>query len=396
MYSCTIIGLSDSQRQWFQSDVAYVIAQGKIFSGGIRHHELVKKMLPKDAVWIDVTVPLDDVYKEYEKYEEIIIFASGDPLFYGLAGTLKRVFPKTNIKVYPTFNSLQMLAHKMCLPYQDMHAVSLTGRPWKKFDEALINDEPLIGCLTDKRHTPHAIWQRMSLYGFDNYTMTVGENLGNENKERIGFYDETLDYAMPNCIILQQKTARRKRLGIPDTEFYLLDGREKMITKMPVRLATICAMELHEKCSMWDIGFCTGSISIEARLAFPHLDITAFEIREEGKQLMEMNSRKHHAPGIVYTIADFTKLDITPYPKPDAVFIGGYGGKMKEIIQKVYNILLPGGCIVFNSVSERSKEEFCLIAKDLSMKAEIVHTIKSDDNNPITILRAKKQDSKSI
>ncbi len=395
MYRCTIIGLSDSQRQWFSPDVIDIIAQGKIFSGGIRHHDIVKEILPKDAVWINVTVPLTDVYKEYEKHDEIIIFASGDPLFYGLAGTLKRVFPTTDIQVYPSFNSLQMLAHKMCLPYQDMHAVSLTGRPWDKFDEALINGEPLIGCLTDRRHTPHAIWQRMIHYGYDNYTMTVGENLGNESKERIGLYDESREYSIPNCIILQQQTVRRKRLGIPDTEFYLLNGREKMITKMPVRLATISALNLHERCSMWDIGFCTGSISIEARLAFPHLHITAFEIREEGKQLMELNSQKHHAPGIEYAIADFTKLDITPYPAPDAVFIGGYGGKMREIIQKAYSVLIPNGCIVFNSVSEKSKEEFCTIAKEMRMEVEMVHTIKSDDNNPITILRATKADTPS-
>ncbi len=393
MYRCTIIGLSDSQRQWFSPNVAKEIAQGKIFSGGIRHHEIVRHILPEGAVWIDVTVPLADVYKEYEKHDEIIIFASGDPLFYGLAGTLKRIFPETSIKVRPTFYSLQTLAHKMCLPYQDMHAVSLTGRPWHKFDEALINGEPLIGCLTDRHHTPHAIWQRMSEYGFDNYTMTVGENLGNENKERIAPYDENRNYSIPNCIILQQKAVRRKRLGIPDSEFYLLDGREKMITKMPVRLATLSAMELHERCSMWDIGFCTGSISIEAKLAFPHLHITAFEIREEGRQLMELNSRKHHAPGIEYAIADFTKLDITPYPRPDAVFIGGYGGKMREIIHKAYTALMPGGCIVFNSVSEKSKEEFCTIANETAMRIETIHTIKSDDNNPITILRAKKCDS---
>ncbi len=69
--------------------------------------------------------------------------------------------------------------------------------------------------------------------------------------------------------------------GIPDTEFALLNGREKMITKMPIRLLTLQALELSRRQVFWDIGFCTGSVSIEAKQLFPHLQIEAFEIRPE-------------------------------------------------------------------------------------------------------------------
>jgi precorrin-6Y C5,15-methyltransferase (decarboxylating) len=49
------------------------------------------------------------------------------------------------LTVFPAFNSLQMLAHRMQLPYERMRAVSVTGRPWDALDEALIQGEPLIG-----------------------------------------------------------------------------------------------------------------------------------------------------------------------------------------------------------------------------------------------------------
>lgn len=383
-----IIGLSDSHRQYLQPEAVEHIRSGKVFSGGKRHHELVRHLLPDDAVWIDITVPLDNVFKQYEQYEDIIIFASGDPLFYGFANTIKRLYPEMQMKVLPAFNSLQMLAHRLNMAYQDMRAVSLTGRPWDKFDEALICGEQLIGCLTDRNKTPNAIWKRMLDYGYDNYMMYVGENLGNEERERISIFEEGNEYDNPNCIILKRKSLIRQGFGIPDSYFHLLNGRSRMITKMPIRLASIAAMELDRKNSFWDIGFCTGSISIEAKLAFPHLHITAFEIRKEGKELMEANSRKFHAPGINAVIGDFLTADISRLESPEAVFIGGYGGRMKEMLAKVKTVLAADGCIVFNSVSEESRTTFIEATTALGMKPEILHTIKVDDNNPITILRA--------
>ena len=181
----TVIGMSDSRQVWFPPQVTKVIAAGRVFSGGKRHHEIVASLLPSGAVWIDITVPLEAVFEEYKKYDDIVVFASGDPLFYGFGVTLKREFPEAALEVFSAANSLQMLAQRMLLPYADMRCVSLTGRPWDAFDEALIRDERLMGVLTDKVKTPAAIAARMHEYGYDNYRITVGEQLGNEESERV-------------------------------------------------------------------------------------------------------------------------------------------------------------------------------------------------------------------
>lgn len=388
MDKCYIIGLSDSHRLCLTPEVMKIISAGKVFSGGMRHHEIIADILPSKYVWINITIPISDVLEKYRHHDELVIFASGDPLFYGFANTVKRVFPEVQMKVFPTFNSLQLLAHKLNLAYNDMYTVSLTGRPWDRLDEALIRGERLIGCLTDKNKTPHEIWQRMHTYGYDNYDMYVGENLGNEEKESFGRYNPAKGYSNPNCIILEQRKLIRQNIGIPDEAFHLLDGRSRMITKMPVRMASLSALQLAEKKSFWDIGFCTGSVSIEAKLAYPHLKVTAFEIRDEGNELMLANSRKFHAPGIDARIGDFCNMDISDCPQPDAVFIGGYGGKMKEVLMKVKNVLSHSGCIVFNSVSETSRDSFFSITRELGMTTEILHTITVDGNNPITIMRA--------
>lgn len=391
-----VIGISDAPRPFFSPEVLDVIRQGRIFSGGKRHYGLVAPYLPDGSTWIDITVPLDAVFKQY--HDEVIVFASGDPLFFGFANTIKRKMPDAEIVLYPTFNSLQTLAHRLVLPYHDMRIVSLTGRPWPEFDRALIERANKIGVLTDREHTPAAIARRMLDYGYDNYTMHVGEHLGNPKKEHITtltleqVVEHDFDY--PNCLILCGHTTTRP-FGIPESEFALLNGREKMITKAPIRLLTLQAMELQQKSVLWDIGFCTGSVSIEARLQFPNLHVEAFEIRPECEALMHENSRRHGAPGINVHMGDFLEANIEDLPRPDAVFIGGHGGKLKEIMTKVLTVLTDNGIIVMNSVTSPmvhtdSHQLFNEACQELGLTQDQPTHIILNDNNPIEILKCRR------
>ena len=394
-----VIGISDAPEPFFTPEIQEIIKNGRVFTGGKRHHEIVAPLLPTDAQWIDITTPLDDVFEQYQSLTfDIIVFASGDPLFFGFANTIRRKMPEAEIVLYPTFNSLQLLAHRLVMPYHDMRIVSLTGRPWPEFDKALIERTTKIGILTDKEHTPAAIAQRMIDYGYTNYQMHVGEHLGNPSLECVTTLslDEASqrEFSHPNCLIIEQQGEMPTRLfGIPDADFTLLDGREKMITKMPIRLLTLQALELRKKNVLWDIGFCTGSVSIEARLQFPHLQICAFEIRPECEGIIQENTRKFGAPGIDIQIGDFLETDLSALPRPDAVFIGGHGGKLKKIMAKVKTVLAENGCIVMNSVkaplvktdSHQLWDEAC---QELNLRQAPPTKIILNDNHPIEILKA--------
>ena len=414
-----VIGITDNPNPWFPPEVMEIIRKGRSFSGGKRHHEIVASLLPADAQWIDITAPLDAVFEKYHKLSiihyplSIIIFASGDPLFFGFANTIKRKIPEAEMVLYPSFNSLQMLAHRLVMPYHDMRIVSLTGRPWPEFDRALIERAEKIGILTDKEHTPATIAQRMLDYGYTYYNMYVGEHLGNPALEKVSMLSleeaTQRDFDYPNCVILQRITQRALGsaallckepsllcpFGIPDSEFTLLDGREKMITKMPIRLLTLQALDLPCRHVFWDIGFCTGSVSIEARLQFPHLQIEAFEIRPECEAIIQENACRFGAPGINIHMGDFLETDIASLPRPDAVFIGGHGGKLKEMMAKVLTVLVPDGIIVMNSVkapkvltdSHQLWDEAC---QALGLKQEPPTKIILNENHPIEILRCKK------
>ncbi|MBQ9649987.1 MAG: precorrin-6y C5,15-methyltransferase (decarboxylating) subunit CbiE [Prevotella sp.] len=409
-----VIGITDNPKPYFPPEVMDIIRNGKVFSGGKRHHEIVAPLLPADAEWIDITAPLDAVFNNYQlssvrsalplgsskNCQFIIIFASGDPLFFGFANTIRRKMPEAEVVLYPAFNSLQMLAHRLVMPYHDMRIVSLTGRPWPEFDKALIEQAVKIGVLTDREHTPAAIAQRMMDYGYTSYKMSVGEHLGNPTLERVSTLSleeaAQRDFDYPNCVILHSWSKRQSRFGIPDSEFTLLDGREKMITKMPIRLLTLQALDLPRRHVFWDIGFCTGSVSIEARLQFPHLQIHAFEIRPECEAIIHENARRFGAPGINVHIGDFLS---TPLPLgegvPDAIFIGGHGGHLKEIMAKALRYLAPDGCIVFNSVSSPKVhtdshqlwDEACTA---LGLQQEPPLRIQLNEYNPIEILKCSR------
>jgi len=405
-----VIGITDQPAPFFPPEVLDVIRSSRVFSGGQRHHDIVAPLLPAGAEWIDITVPLDNVFERYQTVPAdtpVVVFASGDPLFFGFANTIRRRLPDADISVYPTFNSLQMLAHRLLLPYHDMRIVSLTGRPWPELDRALIEHVPKIGILTDREHTPAAIAHRLLDYGYTHYSMHVGEHLGNPDLERITTLSLTdaaeRHFNFPNCLILSPLPSPLfPTFGLPDSSFALLDGREKMITKMPIRLLSLQALDLPGRTVLWDIGACTGSVSIEARLLFPHLRIEAFEIRPECEAIIEENMRRHRAPGIGIHIGDFCSVcsdAISTTPPPDAVFIGGHGGHLRQIMALVKTCLRPGGVIVMNSVSSPVVEQRCPrpssrqlfeeACSELGFRLLPPTHIKLNDYNPIDILKCE-------
>ena len=388
-----VVGISDERDVQLPAAVRERIARGHVFSGGRRHREIVGGWLPEGAVWIDITVPLDRVFEQYRDYRDIIVFASGDPLFFGYAVTLRRVFPDAAIETCPSFNSLQLLVHRLGMPYNEMIPVSLTGRPWDDFDAALIERRPLLGILTDREKTPAVIARRMIEYGYgDDYRMHIGERLGNETDERIRTLTlaeaVAATFTHPNNLILERIRRRPRPFGIPESEFHLLDGRVKMITKRPVRLLSLSMLDLHNRTSLWDVGFCTGSVSVEARLQFPHLRVTAFEIRPGCREILAANCRRFGTPGITPVMGDFMEADTTDLPAPDAVFIGGHGGRLADMLRKIDGVMRPGGVIVFNSVSEESRQLFTDGLAAIGRRITEYVRLTVDAHNAIDVMKA--------
>lgn len=389
-----VIGVHESS-DFSEIRTTFSLEKYSVFSGGRRHYELVKSFLPSNHCWIEIQGNIQEVFNQYAAIATpIVVFASGDPLFYGFANTIKKYRPSAKVKTFPTFNSLQLLCHAASIDYSELYAASVHGRTWGKLDEALIRGYKLIGVLTDKEKSPAAIARRMKEYNFNNYRIVIGEALGSKQEKVIELSIEEAskgDYNNLNCVLLIQLSKSTEVFGIPDDLFEGLDNRPNMITKMPIRLITLSQLNLSYAQCLWDIGFCTGSVSIEAKLQFTHLNIIAFEKRLECDQIFEENTRRFSAPGIKKVMGDFFEIDLTRYPTPDSVFIGGHGNNLEKMVKRVDKVLVPGGRIVMNVVKEESRATFVKTVKDLSYDLLSPIAITVDAHNPITILTAEKR-----
>jgi len=390
-----VIGISDQTEPVLTLEVQEVINSSSVFSGGSRHYELVKDLLPPNHQWIDVLVPLKQTFEQYRQIKEaIVVFASGDPLFFGIANTIRSELPNASMHVYSCFNSLQMLAQHCLLPYGNMLIATLTGRPWENLDKELINGTGLIGVLTDRKKTPSAIAQRMLDAGLTNYKVYLGERMGGERQIVRELSVEALsdtDTIMPNCLILEKTSHFERTAGIHESAFNHLAGRPKMITKRSLRLMSLSMLKLDTAKVFWDIGFCTGSVSIEVKQAKPAIEVFAIEKREESAELMASNQKKFRTPGINWCIDDFYTCNLEQWHTPDRVFIGGHGGKLPQMLERLNHYLQPGGIIVFNAVSSETASIFIKTALDLKLVISDQMHLTQDDHNPVSIIQASKR-----
>ena len=391
----TLIGIGNAAPVQLSEEVRRLVARHQVFSGGDRHHELVKDLLPKGYQWVSMKGRFNEAVHDYATAgQPIMIFASGDPYFYGIGNTLKRRVPEKPFRAYPYFNCLQLLCHRLQFDYAKVNNVSVHGRGWEALDEALITGHAAIGVLTDEDKSPATIAKRLLEYGFSGYTMAIGEELEGENeKVQQLTLSEAAKYtqaAALNCVLLSRKAPQKLAMGIPDGDFEGLPGRPGMITKQPIRLALLAALKLHQAATFWDVGSCTGSIAIEARRMYPQLKVTAFEKRTACATIILNNAKRHHAPGIQACIGDVFETNLHAFEKPEAVFIGGHGGRLAELIRLIDQHLTPGGTLAINAVTEQSAQVFPEACEALGYQQQVPLTMGINGYNTIKIMSATK------
>ncbi len=141
-----------------------------------------------------------------------------------------------------------------------------------------------------------------------------------------------------------------QRFGIPDKEFYQRKPREGLITKQEVRAVSLAKMGLTSESVLWDIGAGSGAISIEASFLARKGRIYAIEKNEADTAIIRDNVRKFQVHN-VEVVQTFAPDGLSELADPTAVFIGGSGGRMIEILDLACHRLKPGGRIAINIVA---------------------------------------------
>lgn len=353
-----IIGIPPDGASSLPSHIYKLIEQAEMVFGGKRLLDMFPA-LSSEKIIISNNLPrVTTLLKKYTGRRHIVVLSSGDPNLYGIAGYLAGKLSKESIEIIPAVSAMQVAFSCIKESWTDAVFASVHSRPIEDIID-IVRSNNKIGLFTDEKHSPAAIAKVLLEHGIDDYWGYVCERLGSGDQKIIeaNLHDLCLiDSNTPNILILI-KTRKEKVSalipqypGIPDEEFYRRKPKGGLITKQEVRAISLSKMGLTVESVLWDIGAGSGAVSIEASLIARKGRIYAIEKNEMDISNIKKNIRKFHAFNveIVHTRAPENLDKLSP---PSAIFIGGSGGKMKEIVEAVDGKLMPGGRIVINIVA---------------------------------------------
>lgn len=333
-----------------------------------------------------------------------VILASGDPLFYGIGGFLAKKLP---LEIYPTMSSIQLAFSRMKESWQDAYLTSLHGRSIKGFAQRIDGREK-VAILTDEVNNPNAIASYLKHFGMNEYKAFVAENLDGA-EEKVGWYSldemETQSFSPLNVVILKAMTKPKQYpLGIDDEEFSQRKPDKGLITKKEIRVLSLQAMELHSSSIVWDIGTCTGSIAIEAGKIAREGQIFAIEKNAPDLENCMLNQQKFRVD--LTTVHAKAPEGLETFPDPDAIFIGGSGGEMEELLQVCTKRLKKNGKLVMNAATIENlykavttlKENGCVVSilqAQLARSKPILDMTRFVPLNPIYIITAYREDKEN-
>lgn len=193
-----------------------------------------------------------------------------------------------------------------------------------------------------------------------------------------------------------------KIVYIKDEEF--IRGNCPM-TKEEIRILSIAKMELKEYYNVLDIGAGTGSVAIQASKLCPQGKVIGIERDEEALEVLYKNKEKFNAQNLTVIAGEALALEPQIDIVFDAVFVGGSGGNIEEIIRNYSLKLKLEGKIVMNFITVDNLYKAMKTLKELNFEVECsqisVSKTKGESymlfaGNPIFIVCGRKQRTKEI
>jgi precorrin-6B C5,15-methyltransferase / cobalt-precorrin-6B C5,C15-methyltransferase len=198
------------------------------------------------------------------------------------------------------------------------------------------------------------------------------------------------------------KTTREDwTFGIPEEAFAHRKPKIGLITKTEVRVISLAKMRLREKSVVWDIGAGSGSVSIESALLARSGRIFAVEKNEEDVALIRENIERFGTRHVQVIHAKAPDR-LETLPDPDAVFIGGSGSRMGDILERCWGRLRTPGNLVVNLATIENLSEAYHFFKERGIKptvtlvqisrdSEILELVRFDALNPVFIIHVEKK-----
>ncbi len=355
-----IIGVGDGGFESLTSAARSTIEQADVLIGA--DNTLARIPTGKQqriVIGTDLQLAVDAVANRGNK--KVVVLASGDPLFYGIARYLCDRLGKDTFDVIPHVSSMQLAFARVKESWEEAYLTNLANHSLESVLERIrIADK--VGLFTSETNTPAVVAQQLLDRGIDYFNAYVCENLGSPD-ERVTYgtltYISKMTFDPLNVLILVREPdvpdrpsdlAGRRLFGNPDEAFLQSKPKQGLLTPCEVRSMALAEMDLGPSSVVWDVGAGSGSVSIEAAQIAASGQVYAIELDADDHRLIVSNAQRFGVKNLTPVLGRAPEA-WKELPDPDAVFIGGTGRDVALLVEAAYGRVKPDGRIVVNVAS---------------------------------------------
>jgi precorrin-6Y C5,15-methyltransferase (decarboxylating) len=332
-----------------------VMSSAEVILGSRRQLELLGERGTGQAQLIEWPSPLLPALPGlFERLagRRLCALASGDPMLYGLGGTLCRVLGPDRIEVYPHVSSVALACARLCWPVQEVTVLSALGRSLDQLRGWVVPGRRILLLVPDA-DTPARVATVLTELGYRASELTVLEQLGGPTERiragRAGDWDlppgDPLAVVAVRCVADPGTGALPRLPGLPD-EAFDSDGQ---LTKREIRAVTLARLAPLPGQLLWDVGAGSGSVAIEWLRAEASASAVAVERDPARAERITRNAAALGVPALRVVVAAAPEA-LADLDQPDAVFVGG-GLTAPGVLPACWSALRPGGRLVANAVT---------------------------------------------
>ena len=291
---------------------------------------------------------LDYIYEKAGEEDKIVLVMSGDTGFYSGSIKLKKEFEEytkkgyfeenSKLEICAGISSFSYMCAKFGIDYTDMKILSVHGRDEnlnELFDSIKFNKKTF--ALSSGDRQINDILAHLVENELGEVEVLVAENMSSKNERYFRnkaseLVNEKFDKISSLIFINEKAKDKRVLFGIDDEEFL----RDKVpMTKSDIRALAMAKLELSEAAICYDIGAGSGSCSIEMGRFASKGKVYAIEHKKIACDLIEKNIKKFSLKNIEVIFGEASEK-IEDIEAPSHVFIGGSGGDLELIVDKIY------------------------------------------------------------
>jgi precorrin-6Y C5,15-methyltransferase (decarboxylating) len=377
--SIWVVGVGNEGAESLTPRALALVDKAEVLVGGQRLLDCFPHV-PAERVRLGARV--DEVLAEVARRRgerRVVVLATGDPNYFGITRALLRHVPAEDLEIVPNVSALQWAFAKAREPWDDAAFLTVHGRSMDGLVEA-VRGQRKVCVFTDERNTPAAIARALADARLSTYEAILCEDLGGpaERVSRMSLAALAAYEAHPlNTLILLGPCASSAlephawTPGLPEEAFDHRKPKLGLITKREVRVLSLSRLVLRADSVVWDIGAGSGSVGIEAARLVSRGRVFAVEKNAEDVEIVRANVEKFGVPHV--TVLHATAPDrLDELPDPDAVFVGGSGGKLGEILSLAAARLKAHGRIVVNAVTLETLHETVAVFRELGLEHEAI------------------------